>query len=491
MTKKQKKVFLITPPYHCGVVEVAGRWMPLAFAYLAGSLRRAGYDVRIYDAMSKFHTHDDIIREIKAAKPDVVAVTAITPTLNDAIAVLGNAKNINEQIITVIGGVHPTFCPEELLSRDDHSIDFVIRGEGEAALVELLDALTSGGDLAAIPGLAFMRDGAVVKNEDRPFFEDLDSLEAAWDLLDWEDYVYYVVPKSRLAVVSSSRGCSEECAFCSQQKFWKRTWRGRSPEKFVEEIKMLNKKYGANVFLICDEFPTKDRERWEEILDRLIEANTGAYLLMETRVDDIIRDAAIMDKYRRAGVIHIYIGVEATSQTTLDRFNKNLAVEKSREAISLINAAGMITETSFILGLPEETKQTVAATLELAKYYNPDFAHFLALTPWPYADMYESLSPYIVDHDFSNYNLVTPVIKPEKMTVRQVDREIVNCYRKFYMSRLSEYDGMEDAFKRNYLLTSMKVMMKSSFLTRYLKGLGKMPVEVERILNKGQGGQDA
>lgn len=485
MAKRLKKVLLITPPYHCGVVEVAGRWMPLAFVYLAGSLRRAGYDARIYDAMSKFHSHEDIMSEIKAMSPDVVAVTAITPTLNDAVKVLENAKIVNPDIVTVLGGVHPTFCAEELLSQKGNSIDYIIRGEGEAAFPELLGVLSSGGDLSGVPGLAFKSDGCVILNNERPFIESLDSLEMAWDLVAWEDYVYFVIPKSRLAVVGSSRGCSEECSFCSQQKFWKRTWRARSPKAVVEEIKMLNSKYGANVFLVCDEFPTKDRARWEEILDRLIVADTGAYLLMETRVDDIIRDADIMAKYRKAGVIHIYIGVEATSQVTLDRFNKNLEVEKSREAISLINTAGMITETSFILGLPEETKKTIAATLELAKYYNPDFAHFLALTPWPYADMYQSLSPYIVDHDFSNYNLVTPVIKPEKMTIKQVDREIVNSYRKFYMSRLSEYDGLEDQFKRNYLLTSMKVMMKSSFLTRYLKGLGGMPVEVERILNKG------
>ena len=258
-----------------------------------------------------------------------MAVTAITPTLNDATLVLETAKKINPGIVTVMGGVHPTFCAEDILARRGDTVDFIIRGEGEAAFAELLSALSSGADLTGIPGLAFKKDGAVILNPERPFIENLDSLDAAWDLVDWEDYVYFVVPKSRLAVVGSSRGCSQECSFCSQQKFWKRTWRARKPEIFVNEIKMLNSKYGANVFLICDEFPTSDRERWEEILDRLIAADTGAYLLMETRVDDIIRDAGIMDKYRKAGIIHIYM---AYALRVLDyrytRVSRNLAYER-------------------------------------------------------------------------------------------------------------------------------------------------------------------
>ncbi len=107
---------------------------------------------------------------------------------------------------------------------------------------------------------------------------------------------------------------------------------------------------------------------------------------METRAEDIVRDKDILWKYRKAGVIHIYIGVEATDQETLDLIKKDVNVKIGLEAIRLIQEHGMITETSFLLGFPHETKLSVAKTLKLSKVYNPDFAHYLALAPWPYAE---------------------------------------------------------------------------------------------------------
>ena len=116
---KIKKVMLITPPYHAGVVESAGVWLNVGFVYIAGSLRAAGYDPVYYDAMSHWHKLETIGKRIEAEKPDVVATTAFTAGIVDALKVLKLAKEINPKIITVIGNVHPTFCYEELFR--DHA----------------------------------------------------------------------------------------------------------------------------------------------------------------------------------------------------------------------------------------------------------------------------------------------------------------------------------------------------------------------------------
>jgi anaerobic magnesium-protoporphyrin IX monomethyl ester cyclase len=122
---------LITPPYHSGVVESAGRWPNLGFIYIAGELEKAGFEVEIYDAMSKFHTFEQIREKIRSSKPDFVGATAITATINDAIKVLKAAKEELQEVTTLLGGVHPTFCYDEILSNDGEWVDYCVLGEGE------------------------------------------------------------------------------------------------------------------------------------------------------------------------------------------------------------------------------------------------------------------------------------------------------------------------------------------------------------------------
>ncbi len=478
----RKRTLFITPPYHCGVVEVAGRWVPLTFVYLAGAVRDAGFEPIIYDAMTKQHNFEDIRKMIEDVKPDFVATTAITSTISDALEILKITKELNPEIVTIIGGVHPTFMYKEVLL--NNSVDYVVRGEGEETIKELLLCIRSNGNTSDIKGIAYKSGHNIVVTQPRPFIEDLDCLSTAWDLIEWKDYRYFVVPNSRLGAISTSRGCNHNCSFCSQQKFWHQTWRKRRPEKVVNEIEFLAKTYGVNVFLVPDEYPTNDRERWLRFLDLMIERDLGVYLLMETRAEDILRDRDILHKYRKAGIIHIYIGVEATDQETLDLIKKDIKVDTGMEAIKLIHEQGMITETSFILGFPHETEKSIKKTLNLSKVYNPDFAHFLALAPWPYADMYQELRPYIITGDYKKYNLIDPVIQPEGMTIEDIDKAIIDCYQNFYMGKLKDILSMNDEFKKRYLLTSMKLMMSSSFIVNKLGNLGKIPPQVETLLRK-------
>ncbi len=477
------KVLLATPPYHAGVVESAGIWPPFSLVSIAGELRKHGYDVQIYDSMSRQDSIEDVRRYLRDAEYDVLGVTSITASIVAAVETMRIAREEHPEVVTVLGGVHGTFQYAELLEQYGAVIDVVVRGEGEVTLPALLEAMIAGSALAQVAGIAYFDGKMVQATRGRAFVHDLDALEPAWDLLEWDLYKFFVMPKSRLGIVNSSRGCPHGCSFCSQQKFWQKDYRQLSAERFVEHIRTLRRRHNVDVVMLSDEYPTRDRNRWERILDMLIHEDLGMTLLLETRVEDILRDADILWKYRAAQVVHIYVGVEATNQASLDLFKKDIKCEESKEALRLIAANGIVSECSFVLGMPDETAQTIAATLELAKHYNPDFAHFLAITPWPYSDLYHDLAEHVEEKDYAKYNLVTPIVRPRRMTLNEVNDALISCYKGFYMWKVPRFHQDADPFRRDYLLRATQVMMRNSFLTKHMQG-ADMPPEVEQYLKQ-------
>ncbi|MGC4116859.1 MAG: radical SAM protein [Myxococcales bacterium] len=472
------RVLFVTPPYHCGVVEAAGRWIPLQLVYLAGAARAAGFDCEIYDAMSLAVDHAAIEKRLDESRPDVVCISAITSTYPDAAVIARAAKA--RGATTVMGGVHPSFMFREVLASGD--VDYVVVGEGETTLAELLRCLSAKDDPKKVPGLAFVRDGQPLRTAARPRLESLDPLPMAWDLLDWTPYTLFVQPGSRLAAVSTSRGCMYACSFCSQTQFWEKTWRARSPECVADEIARLKRDFGVTVVLLTDEYPTGERERWQRLMQRLVELDLGVDLLLETRAQDIVRDEDLLPLWRKAGVLHVYIGVEATDQATLDLVNKESSVDAGRKALQLLKQHGFISETSFVLGFPNETPEHVQETLRLSKQYDPDFAHYLALAPWPYAPLGKELDAKIATRDYRKYNLIDPVIQPDAMSLADIDRAIAECYRSFYMEKAMEFVRLPPGPRREYLLMSTKLIMGTSFVKSKMAAAGGMPEDVKRML---------
>jgi len=478
------KIMFITPPYHCGVVEVAGRWIPLQYVYLAGAARAAGHECIIYDAMSLWHDHEQITTRIATEQPDVVCMSVITATHNAGMEVLENAKRVLPGVTTVLGGVHAHFMARSILEEHPQTVDFIIRGEGEYILPEALEHLGKPDELRKVRGLVFVDGDDIVLNPPALRHQDLDILPTAFDLLDWPTYRYFVIENSRLGAVATSRGCPHGCTFCSQQVFWERTWRARAPAKVVDEIATLKNRFGVNVVLFSDEYPTASRKRWEELLDLLIKADLGVFLLMETRVEDILRDQDILWKYRRAGIVHVYMGVEATDQDTLDLMKKDITVEQSRQALALVTQHGMVTETSLVLGFPHETPESINRTLEMAKHFNPDNAHFLAITPWPYTELYKEFEPYIEVRDYSKYNLIEPIATTKTMSLADLDHAMVDCYRKFYMGKMKDFLTEPDPFRRHYLVEAARLIMGSSFIRKKMATGAGMPKEIRKMIQK-------
>jgi anaerobic magnesium-protoporphyrin IX monomethyl ester cyclase len=484
MKPRRPQVLLVTPPYHSGVVESAGSWLPLGLLYIGGALQQAGFGVALYDAMTRFHTLEQVRETLRRERPDAVFVSCITATVVDGMEVCRVAKEELPEVLTVLGNTHPSFMYEEVL-REHPEVDVVVCGEGEEIAVELMAAWHTEADFGAVRGLAYRSGNQIVATPRRAFIQDLDALEPAWNLVPWKEYSYRPKPGSTLAVVSSSRGCKQHCSFCSQRLFWKESWRAVSAERFVAQLEHLRERYGVDVAMIADEIPSLDATRWERVLDLLIERQPGVALLLETRVDDILRDESLLPKYRRAGIEHIYVGVESVNQATLDLFKKDAKVEQGKRAIELINAHGMISETSFVMGMPDETPQEMQRTIELARFYDPDMAFFLAITPWPYADLYQSVKDHIATRDYRKYNLVEPVIKPVAMTLDEVREQLFRGFREFYHNKMKQFPTMP-AWKQDFMKTLMKLLMEHSYLRDQMAALGH-PGEVVRDSHSPKG----
>ena len=474
MRNPRPTILLVTPPYHSGVVESAGTWLPLGLLYVGGALQRAGYGVALYDAMTRFHTLEQVRETLRRERPDAVFVSCITATVLDGMDVCRVAKEEAPATLTVLGNTHPSFMYEEIL-RDHPEVDVVVRGEGEATAVELMDAWSADREWDQVPGLAFRQGARIVATPARPFLPDLDAAAPAWDLVPWKEYSYRPKPGSTLAVVSSSRGCRQHCSFCSQRLFWQESWRAHSAERFVDELQMLRTRFGVDVVMLADEIPTLDPVRWRRILDLLIERDLGTALLLETRVDDILRDEDLLPTYRRAGVEHIYVGVESVNQATLDLFKKDAKVEQGKRAIELINAHEIVSETSFVMGMPNETAEDMRRTVELAKFFDPDMAFFLAITPWPYADLYRDVKDHIAVRDYRKYNLVEPVIKPLTMTLDEVREQLFRGFREFYTDKMRRFQTLP-SWKQDFMRTLMKLLMEHSYLKDQMAGMGHPPL---------------
>ena len=461
------RILFVVPPYKCWGVQTIGNWPPLQLAYLGGAALKAGHEASIFDAMNKKVSFDEVRARIEEYRPDFVMTLDYLPvtgaistaTVPAALEVLRIAKEIDPGITTMIGGPHPTFMYEEILKDPANHADFVIRGESEETLVELLAALPAGAP-DGVKGIAFLQDGGVVATPQRPHIADLDALEVAWQLLDWGDYHYNVEPFGRMASVLTSRGCMMGCSFCSQRLFWRGEWRARDPRHVVDEIRRLVEDYKVEFITLIDAYPTRDRDRWIQILDLLIEANLGVHLLIETRVEDIIRDADILPKYHDAGIIHVYLGAETSTDDMLSSLNKGTTIDQNKQAVDLLKANDIMIEASFMIGFPNETQDSIKVTIAEAIRLNPDIAVFPVITPMPFTPLWDEMKDRIRVWDYSKYNLVTPIVEPYEMTMDEITVALGRCYMTFYASKMKEILSLPEGFKRRYMLSAMKNMMK-------------------------------
>jgi anaerobic magnesium-protoporphyrin IX monomethyl ester cyclase len=471
------RICLIHPNYHSGGAEIAGNWPPAWVAYLAGSLKAAGYtDIHFIDAMTDHLSPGQLRVKLAEIQPDVVGTTAITPSIYVAEETLALAKEVLPNVKTVLGGIHATFMYKQVFSEAPH-IDVIVRGEGEEIIVNLIRAMDEGrwpADRRKIKGLAFIDGEEIVATQAAPTVKDLDGIDPDWSLLKWDQYIY--VPLGvKVAIPNMARGCPFTCSFCSQWKFW-RDYRVRDPIKVVDEIEKLVEDHGVGFFILADEEPTINRRKFIQFCEELIRRDLPRRVQwgINTRVTDIYRDRELLPLYRKAGLVHVSLGTEAAAQLKLDQFNKETKVEENKEAIRLLREADIFVEAQFIVGLDNETAETLEETYQMAWDWQPDLANWAMYTPWPFTPLFQELVDKVEVFDFSKYNFVTPIMAPKAMDRDELLDRVMNNYRRFYSKKaLFYYPWRGTGYRRRYLLGCLKAFLKAGF-ARQFYDLGKV-----------------
>lgn len=462
------RIMLIQPNYHSGGAEIAGNWPASWVPYVGGALKTAGFtDIEFIDAMSNFIEDDELAKILQDRQPDVVLATAITPMIYKSQSTLKLVKQICPNAKAIMGGVHPTYMYREVLSEAPW-VDYIIRGEGEEVTVNLLKAIANGTDKIdrqTILGIAFLEEEKVVATPAHPPIKDLNTLTPDWSLLDWDKYIYTPL-NTRVAVPNYSRGCPFRCRFCCQWKFW-RKYRSRSPKHFVDEIETLVKDHNIGFFILADEEPTINKSRFMALCNELIDRNLGVHWGINTRVTDILRDEKELPLYRKAGLVHVSLGTEAAAQLNLNLFRKETTIADNKKAVQLLRENGILAEVQFIIGLPNETPETIEESYRMARDWKADMTNWNMYTPWPFSELFQDLADQVEIRDYSHYNFVTPIIKPDQMTREDVLKGVLRNYARFYSWKFLEYWLEKDPFKRRYLLGCLWAFVKTTFNKRF------------------------
>jgi anaerobic magnesium-protoporphyrin IX monomethyl ester cyclase len=463
------RILLLHPNYHSGGAEIAGNWPPAWAAYIAGALRKAGFDdIRFVDAMTNDLSEEQVRQILIDEKPDVIGATAITPSIYKAERLLQLAKEIHPEALTVLGGIHATFMYQQVLTEAPW-IDAIVRGEGEEIFVNLLRALADGHWTDArhnVKGIAFREADKVVATAAAPTIKDLDGISPDWTVLEWSKYIYIPMGK-RVAIPNMARGCPFTCSFCSQWKFW-RDYRIRDPKRVVDEIEGLIRDHDVGFFILADEEPTINKKKFVAFCEELIRRDLKILWGINTRVTDILRDEALLPLYRKAGLIHVSLGTEAAAQLKLDRFNKETTVAQNKKAVQLLRNAGIVVEAQFIVGLENETRETLEETYRMARDWKPDLANWAMYTPWPFSDLFRELGDKVEVFDYEKYNFVTPIMKPDAMDRSELLDRVMHNYRRFYMNKaLFSYPWAGTGERRRYLLGCLKAFLRSGFERKF------------------------
>lgn len=385
---RKRKILIVAPPYRLSQTA-----FPLGLMWIAAVLQKAGHEVGVIDMDAYNLTRENLAKELREREYDYFLTGGMITAWNFLRFVCDYVKSIKPDAKVVVGGGVISSTPRHFISTG--SADAGVIGEGEATILDLVDAFENNRDLASVAGIVFRRAGEVVRTMSRKGIEDLDSIPfPAWDLFNVKE-IYSRFPShssifsaKRTGSVYTTRGCPFQCSFCYTEK----TVRQRSVPNIIEEFKELKGKFGIGHIMIADDLFVVNKNRTVEFCEAMIRNRLNMTWAATGRCN--IVEQEFLKLMKAAGCVFLGLGIESGSKAVLKSIKKNQTPEQIIEAVKMVQKAGIVPGGTFIIGLPAETRETIRETVDIYKQINRYRTHvnkFFFATPYPGTSLYEEL----------------------------------------------------------------------------------------------------
>jgi len=436
-------------------------WAPLTLAIIASILRDAAFTVSLKDCSNDGITFEDLKKIIRDFRPEIVIVNTSTPSITGDLQVAGLVKEIDKDIKTIFFGIHVTALPEDVLK--DPDVRFLASGEPEYTLRDFAAALRDGQPIEGVKGLIYKTGGKIIRNEKRPFIENLDELPyPAWDLVNIKGYRLPITNRPFLLVLIG-RGCPYPCTFCAASTFYGKKPHLRSPERIVSEMEFVRKKYGIKDFLFWSENAISGREHIYRTAHLISERLPEARWVANGRVDMV--DPGLLKAMKEAGCWMIGYGIEAGTERVLGLMKKNISLKDIKRAVRLTKEAGIEVTAHVIVGYPGETREDISETMKLVKRLDFDYVQVYCSVPFPGSQLYEKAKTegWINSGDWGMFEQNFSVMDTPELSSREVMELREKMIKNFYLDPRKVFKTLRK------IRSPREVMFFLKFAARYFK----------------------
>jgi anaerobic magnesium-protoporphyrin IX monomethyl ester cyclase len=430
--------------------------------YIAAVLDRAEFKVEILDAFmadSSFRTVEDTLEvgmpydkikdEIQKRKPDIIGIAnPFSTQVEHTKKIADIVKEVNPEILTVVGGPHVTVVPEKFLE-EAKNVDIGVIGEGEYTILDIAKFCGGTKKLSEVEGIAYRQDGKVMLTHTRPLLKNLDELPyPAYHLVDMEKYlnpveIEYRSFKPRALAMITSRGCPHSCCFCSVHLHMGKGFRANSPSYVADHIQFVVDKYKVKNIFFEDDNLTFDQKRMETICDQIVERKLKFHWETPNGIRADRLSLELLKKMKKSGCSSVFFGVESGDQWVSDNIiHKDLDLQKVVEVAKICRKIGLKSGAFYVIGFPGEKKENMQRTVEFALKLKRDYdvgMHLLVATPSFGTKLYEEcMKKGYIKEDLTPRALAEvrqtkgkPLIETEDFTAQDVKEIATNALKEY------------------------------------------------------------